>query len=329
MRKLLLFILAVSLILGGCVNKKNNTAKESEKKEQVNQENKREIKVNKEEEEKIMFAYSELIKKGKPYEVMTFINENIDKVSQKNAEEMIIGLEKVQKEYIDDYTDILFEGDLDQQKKKVDQLDKVFGSQFYKGNIEDIQDEDLRAFVVETLKGGYKYVMLEGAYYPIIDYSILRKYKPFLSDQMKDYIEITAEESDKLTWNDAAVVISWEELGNRVIQAENYVSKYPQSPKKKEVGELYAMYMGAYLYGASNTPLFDYETKEIKDELLKSYKKTISENPETVTAQTIKEYLKIIEENDYKVNDYVMDKANSLYKKAIESLKLNDIHQGY
>lgn len=332
MKKLLLCLLAVSLVLGGCTTKAKHTAEENNHNEQVSQETKQEkneTKTTKEEAQKIMLEYNELLTKGKPYEVMDFIDKNIDKVSQENAEEMIIGLEKVQKEYMDDYTDVLFEGEWEEQKKKMDQLDKVFGEQSYRGKIEDIEDEDLKALVVETLKGGYKYVMLEGSYYPMIDYSLLKKYNPFLSEQMKDYIKIAATESDELTWNDAAVVISWEELGNRVIQAEKYLAKYPQSPMKKEVGELYAMYMGAYIYGANNTPSFDYETKKIKEELLNTYKNTISENEGTVTAQMMKAYLQIIEKNDYKANEYVMEEANRLYKKAMEKLNLNEIQQGY
>ena len=62
-------------------------------------------------------------------------------------------------------------------------------------------------------------------------------------------------------------------MAERLIKTENYILKYPNSIKYEEILRLYGVYLKLYLEGSSNTPIYDYETKEIKEEVLSSYKK--------------------------------------------------------
>ncbi|TCO78038.1 hypothetical protein [Marinisporobacter balticus] len=313
MKKLLVVILTVAIIFSGC------TTQESEQNEKESQEStpvvKEDPQITNEQAEKIMLEYNELLTKGKPYEVLELMDQSIGKLSEEDANEMILELEKVQKQYMAEYTDALFENDYEKQS----QLHKIFGSKFNKDKVESIEDENLKSLVVEILKGGYQFVSLEGDFYPTINYQYLKRYIPYLSNDLKDYIDLAAIESTELTFSDGAVAISWDALANRALKAEAYLSKYPEGAMRKEVGELYTMYIGAYI-----NPMYDFETHKLDNTFIDSYKKLISQGEGTVTAEITKEYLIFIEKNDYAESDLVRDESNRLYKKALENLNLGE-----
>ncbi len=306
MKKLLMMIFITSLVLSGCGVKDNNVVKEKEAQE-ISKE------IGKEGQKKVMDAYKT---KSKPNEMMAFIEENIKNLSKENADKMINQFEVVQTEYTGKYMDTLFE------ENRQEKLREVFGYPFDKKNIKNIKEEDLKNLINEIYAGGYKLVNLEGDYYPIQDYEVLKKYTSYLSQEMKDYIKVMAAETNELMTNDAAIAISIEELGNRTLNTEAFLKKYPESKKRKVVGQLYEMYIRAYLHGANNTPAFDYETNKISEEVLNSYKKILSEHKETITGEVVKEYMQAIEKNDFKGGDSIINEGNRLLEKAMANLNV-------
>lgn len=322
----------MSLVLGGCTAKTSNTTEASNQDKEVSQEDKNKEgqeekniveenqKITEEEAEKIMLEYNDLLTKGKPYEVLGFVDENIQKLSEEKAGEMIVGLGKVQKQYVAEYTDSLFEDDYAKQNR----LHEIFGYEFNKDKIDTIEDEELKAFIVEILKGGYEMASLEGDFYPMIDYGYLKKYIPYLSDDMKDYIEITSKESNELSFRDGAIAVSWNELADRALKTEMYLTKYKDGAMRKEIDELYIMYVRPYIH-----PMYNFETHKLDEEYINTYKKVAADNKGTVIAEITKEYLEIIEKNDYKENDDVMKESDRLYQKALEKFNLEDEFANY
>ncbi|MCT4606303.1 MAG: hypothetical protein N4A64_09420 [Marinisporobacter sp.] len=324
MKKLWILILGISLIAGGCTAKTRNPSHEADINNETNQEVKEpsqnEEKGPKEDEERIMVQYNDLITEGKPYEIITFIDKKIAIVSEENGDKMLQGLEKVQKRYQNEYTDSLIEDDLVRQN----QLHKIFGYKFDQRKVENIGDEDLKALVVEILKGGYQFITLEGSFYPIIDYGVLRKYTPYVSDEMRAYIKVVSKESDHLTWNGARMNISWNELGNRALEAERYLRKYPEGMMKNEIANLYMMYMDSFMNGSENMPLLDPDTNQLNDKILNSYKDLIANNEGSITAEVIHEYLAVIEKNNFKIDETIMELSNNMHQKIIQKLNLGN-----
>ncbi|TEB15874.1 hypothetical protein Psfp_01817 [Pelotomaculum sp. FP] len=96
--------------------------------------------------------------------------------------------------------------------------------------------------------------------FPIIDYSFYKKFSAFVTPDLKDYIDIMAEESDQVPAKDAALVIGWDEVLRRALNQEEFINAYKDSMKVDEVRELYKKYLTFTLYGLNNTPLFSYES---------------------------------------------------------------------
>lgn len=70
-------------------------------------------------------------------------------------------------------------------------------------------------------------------------------------------------EENKETYSvDAGLVISFKDLGDRVVSWENFMNKYPNSKLMKSVKEDYKMYHLDYLIGEDNTPTYERATEE-------------------------------------------------------------------
>lgn len=255
---------------------------------------------------------------AKPYEVILFIDENIGTVSKEDADIMLEKLEHIQKNYIQFYTDLLFEDDW--QGK----LNMMFNRDMESGDIDQIQDEMLKNIATEIFNGGFKLIALEGSFYPYIDYEFLKKYSQYITQQYQDYINIMAMESNKVHSRDAALTITWDELAFRLISCDKYLSQYPDDDlKKKAIGDLYMKYLVSYMIGQNNTPSYSYENKKINPEVLDSYDKLVSDYPSYITINIINEYMEILSVNNNIVDDQVLQKTNDIYKQAINSFSLD------
>lgn len=191
---------------------------------------------------------------------------------------------------------------------------------FNKAKIENIKNENLKELVNKIIQGKYKLINMEGAFYPIIDYEALKIYNNYLSDEIKEYIDLKSMDSNLPTILDAGLVISFDQLAERLIKTEKYIIEYPYSIKYEEILRLYGVYLKFYLEGSDNTSIYDYGTKEIKDEVLSSYIKTKNIN-ETVTSRVVSKYIDIIDENQKIIDEAVLSKVIELHSEAIATLE--------
>ena len=185
---------------------------------------------------------------------------------------------------------------------------------------DQINNGNLKELIDKIIKGKYKLINMEGAFYPIIDYEELKAYNKYFSDEMKDYLDIKSMDSNMPTILDAEFLISFDELSERLITVENYIVKYPEGLKYEEVLRLYGAYLRLYLEGSDNTPIYDFETNKIRDDVLSSYKKT-GNIKDTVTSKIVNKYINIIEENQNLIDNQVFSKITELHNEAIGILE--------
>ena len=277
-------------------------------------------------EEKIIKDFKTMVKSdNEPFVLVKFIDENIDKVKIENATEMIKELEEVQEGYIERYTEKLF---MEEHQMELLTLSEVQHSEakiedylfFDNSKIEEIKNGNLKELVNNIKEGKYKLINMEGAFYPIIDYEALKTYNDNISDEMKEYIDLKSMDSNMPTILDAGLVISFDQLAERLVKTENYILKYPNSIKYEEILRLYGVYLKFYLEGSSNTPIYDYESKKIKDEVLSSYKK-VRNMDETVTSKVVSKYIDIIGENQNIIDENVLSRVTEVHSEAIATLE--------
>lgn len=256
-------------------------------------------------------------KKPAPDVLIKFIDENIEKVSKEDADEMINILDMSLEANKEIYADRIFELDKD------DELINIDGEEidFKAISIEEIKNDKLRVEVDYLYKNMYKLTNVEGAFYPIIDYKALKKYDDYINDEGREYIEIRSIDSENRTMGDGGLYIEFNELLDRILRIEKFLEKYPDSLRKTEMLYDYDYKITAYINGLPNTPIMDYESKKITDEVLNSYNIAIEKG--NYFSGIVKEHLNNIEENDNIIDDEITEKAYKLISKAVENFKMN------
>lgn len=255
-----------------------------------------------------------------PYKLIELFDENYNEVGICQIGELFDELEMYMTESMDRYTGILLS---DYEKYQIP-LFNQFGGNININDIESIEDSELRNLIEEIYKSGYKLVGLEGNFYPIIDYQIFLKYTDYMLAEYKEYILIQAKESEKVSMADGALTITWDDIAQRLVSIESFVTSFPDSSKKETMGSLFFRYLTSYFYGLNNTPAFDYNTNEFYPDVIESYKKTTSDYSGTIVSELVSSYFVSVENNNFIMNDDVRNTAVSLMKQAEQKLKITN-----
>lgn len=249
----------------------------------------------------IMDGFRQLIVKDSiPADISDFITDKLTQVTKEEAVQMVTGFETAQRNYLPElenrfnYDSVLQAG-----------VAKIYKPGLSLADVDAIKDEALKKLLSETLENGYRVETAEGMYFPIIDYAFYTKFIPSVPEDMKDYIALMSAESGKVPAKDGALVIGWDEVLNRALQQEDFLVRYKGSVKAADVGKLLDKYKTFILYGLNNTPLFEYETKAMNDNAKKAYATIVEKGGADRLTSFLKNYLKVIGDNGYKLTDDV------------------------
>ena len=252
-------------------------------------------------ESKVMEDFQALLAKNVSLpEIISFIDNNISKVSRENASMMIDKLEEMQKNFLPE---------MDEKFYKVEDLQQKMSEAFMQGfnisKIYDVEDAELKQLLSETRDSGYKVETAEGMFFPVIDYEFYKKYSLYVTPDMKEYIDIMAVESNNTPFKDAALVIDWDEVLKRAINLEKFIAQYKDSIRLDDVKELYKKYLNFSLFGLDNTPLFSYDSKVMDSKTKEAYMGMLERSEESGYIRIMRDFMDIVKKNDYKLTDEV------------------------
>ena len=127
-------------------------------------------------------------------------------------------------------------------------------------------------------------------------------FKDYVTDDYKEYLKIWAKDGEKLYQADAGLLVSFEEIGERIITWENFLNQYPNSKLNVKVTALLNSYREDYLLGMENTPTLDggYDNIPITvDEVAKKeYDRFMKKYPNSPTVELIKYFLENYQNNN-------------------------------
>ncbi|MFW5649110.1 MAG: hypothetical protein ACOCG5_08485 [Candidatus Alkaliphilus sp. MAG34] len=239
-----------------------------------------------------------------------FIDENVDKVSKGGASLMISLLEEAHNNHLQNFEENFFHSDI--QEGFID----VFNSGTDLEDIENIDNEELNKLLAETKNMGYRVETVEGMFFPIIDYRFYEKYNCYVTEDMKAYIEIMSIESTEIPARDAGLAVSWDELIDRAIRQEGFITEYPDSIQIDKTKKIFSNYINFIFYGLDNTPLFNHGDNSIRDNAKKAYLETIKSESDSKLIETLADFVNVLEQNDYKLTGDV----NDFRKNAVERI---------
>lgn len=237
---------------------------------------------------------------NKLIEANAFLKAHIYEVNSYQAGLMTLRLENAQKTALPAWEkDTFFTNSVQERIAKIykehDDLTKL---------INRTKDSTLRHLFQGTLDRGYKLETAEGIFFPVVDYEAYKKYRPYVTQDIKSYIDLMAVESANPPSKDAALMISWKEVISRALTQETFVTTFPNSNRTTQVQNLYEQYIINTVYGHNNTPLFDYDSKTIDPDAKLAYLTLLAEKETTDSAllQKLQAFMDVLHENDYKLN---------------------------
>lgn len=239
-------------------------------------------------------------------EVIKSLDENIAAVSQPNASNMVIGLDKVQKDKLPKLQDKF--GDSEAVQKA---LTKIYKSGLTNQSINSVESKETKDLLIEAQTSGFKIETAEGMYFPVIDYSAYKKYRNAVTQDIAAFIDIMAVESEKTPIKDAGLTIGWNEILKRAMTQEQFIEDYNNSVKIEDMRQLLKRYTAFALYGANNTPLFSYDTKQMVPAAKKTYLETAFDANNGTFSKAMNEYLAVLKKNDYKLTDEIQKFRNN------------------
>lgn len=244
-------------------------------------------------------------------EVIQFLEDNVSKVSPENVSVMVLALEDLQVNSLS-----TFEQKFTSSEELQVKLRALFEGIVDTSKIENIDDAEIKSLLEETKNSGYKIETAEGYYFPIIDYQFYKTYTSKATEEIQDYIDIMAVESNQVPAKDAALMISWSEVVERALVQESFIKQYPNSKRLDEITELYKRYEMFTFFGLNNTPLFSYDTKKIDPEAKAVFLDAISKGLASDYTKMLKSFLDVLAKN----NDTLTNEVDAFRKDLTDFL---------
>ena len=241
-----------------------------------------------------------------PEIIFGFIDDNIADADTGFADAMIDFALEFSENELELFSDSYYESEI-QQKLWTD-----FGGTTDLEILKESTDEEISDLAVQTLNRKYKLISSEGYIWPIVDYSAYKQYYSYLSNQMKDYIDIMAEESDEPSVSDAGLTISLDEYVERIISLYDFEAKYPGFARIYYIINMLNGKLWVYMGGIDNTPVFDFNGK-VLPERLEDFKKNSTRFAGTGFSDKINEYLDLLKSQGYKRTDVISDYLENLF----------------
>ena len=254
-------------------------------------------------EAQVMTGFEQLMAKDSltTFEVIKYLEKNINTVSTKNVSRFVLGLEQTQQDNLVEWQKRYEDTALQEKMAEIYQINWCLEE------LSNTTDQKLKEILLDTRENGFKVDTAEGLFFPVIDYTFYRRYQQALPPDLVAYFELMAVESEQTPLKDAALMIGWDEILTRAENQEQFVKEYQTSTQVKPVRRLLKRYVTLALFGCNNTPLFSYETKKMDPEAREVYTEYVRSQKEGEFFAMLAEFLKVLEENDYCLTKEVDD----------------------
>ena len=139
-------------------------------------------------------------------------------------------------------------------------------------------------------------------------------FKDYVTEEYKEYLKLEVKEKEKSHSSKGAMLITFEELGERIVAWEKFLEKYPNSTLKSKVEYICGIQKEAYIFGLHYTPTLiisdDGKSYKIAEESMKAFDIFIKKYPDSPTTEVIKYFLENYENEDIAIE--VHEKIYSL-----------------
>lgn len=145
--------------------------------------------------------------------------------------------------------------------------------------------------------------------------SINKHIVPKVSTAMKEYLAQNKKEVIFRNAEDAGLIITPQEVAERMIFWENFAEKYPKFLLRNDAENNFIGYVELLIFGLNNTPAYGFENNALDPEFETAYKWLFKNHPNSKGAKAIQEIYTFYQQNKGKV-----DGINSKQKEVMAKL---------
>lgn len=237
-----------------------------------------------------------------PRDLLRFLEANARLSKPSRVDKTLWRLLELQNRYLKSYESRLFSDEINPKINRYSITELV--------DLRAIQEQNIKSLVRDILADGFILSSAEGMVYAEIDFpGISARFGRYASAPVAGYLQIMARETGQHFAGDGALKISPETLGRRIIAIETFLEENRQFARRKDLVILAQKYLTAYLLGLNNTPAFSYRTNRLDGRFLQSYHYCIAKYPKTRLGALVKDYLRVLTENDFRKTPPVLDFA--------------------
>lgn len=246
---------------------------------------------------------NKLLKESDVAYAKSYITKHIGSVTAFQATMLVLKLENAMNDALPAKTDKVYEIGIQDKLMNLYKYGEPINT-----TINKTKDETLRKVLINLRDSGYRLHTTEGVVFPIIDYTTLKPYKPYINKDIQAYIDIMVVESEKPAVSDAALVIPWSEVIDRGLTQEAFISAYPKSNRTADVKLKLRFTELSLYYGYNNTPLFKYEDNLLDPEVRIAFDKVLKDSDavsKSPLLKKLKSWSDVLESNKDKLNQEV------------------------
>ena len=142
---------------------------------------------------------------------------------------------------------------------------------------------------------------------------LLKEFGPRLSASFREFLTISIKEQNIPFQKNGKIVIPSDSLASRILTWENFMGRYPDFIELRLAQDEYTQYLGAYLSGTDNARAFNSNTSQLQDSLKLSLESFVLNNPESKSANLVKDYLEMLKGTNFnyteKVDSFLLEKV--------------------
>jgi hypothetical protein len=177
-----------------------------------------------------------------------------------------------------------------------------------------LAEPEKRAIDLSLSKAGWLLRESEGMYY-IGEAGgwYEEKFDAILTARYRDYLIIKTKEIQEGFAEDAGLLISWEQLRERISVWEQYLKNHPNFIESPEIENYLNLYIRTFLTGMDNSRIYDFNNRQLRTDVKTAYEKYISDNKGSQYYNLVKDYYEMLKNNGFTVpesiNEFVKNKG--------------------
>lgn len=175
-------------------------------------------------------------------------------------------------------------------------------------------------------KMGLILTSMEGCFYVEEDNNFtIQNFGKFLSPSWREYFALRVKENNRFV-NDGSLIISWDELRQRIIYWEDFIKKYPRFPENNEIKAKLADYVEVYIDGPDG---YNNQNGNLIPELKQSYEKFLKNNKASKFYPTIESWYLLLKKNKFVRESYSDGEKEVMNDVAYEKFKIKQPYKVY